>query len=159
MQPRIEILEEKKLIGMSATMSVLENKTGQLWATFGPQIKNIRTRINTNKISLQVYPTSYFKEFNPAAKFEKWALVEVSDFDTIPVGLKTFTIGTGMYAVFHYKGSSADAAIFQYIYGQWIPNSEFTLDERPHFEVLGEKYQNNRPDSEEEIWIPIRAKV
>lgn len=27
------------------------------------------------------------------------------------------------------------------------------VDDRPHFEVLGGKYQNNSPNSEEEIWI------
>jgi len=32
------------------------------------------------------------------------------------------------------------------------------LDDRPHFEVLGDKYKNADPDSEEEIWIPIRTK-
>ncbi|MFM9945765.1 MAG: GyrI-like domain-containing protein, partial [Bacteroidia bacterium] len=44
------------------------------------------------------------------------------------------------------------------IYGTWIPNSEYNLDNRPHFEILGEKYKNNHPDSEEEIWIPIKPK-
>lgn len=29
---------------------------------------------------------------------------------------------------------------------------------QPHFEVLGEKYKDNDPTSEEEIWIPIKAK-
>jgi AraC family transcriptional regulator len=32
------------------------------------------------------------------------------------------------------------------------------LDDRPHFEVLGEKYKNNDPTSEKEIWIPILPK-
>jgi hypothetical protein len=29
----------------------------------------------------------------------------------------------------------------------------------PHFEVLGDKYKNNDPSSEEEVWIPIKPKV
>jgi len=28
-----------------------------------------------------------------------------------------------------------------------------------HFELLGEKYKNNHPDSEEEVWIPIKEKI
>ncbi len=158
MQPRIETLNEKILIGMCISMSLLENQTRQLWATFGPYMKSIKHRVNEDKISLQVYPSNYFKEFNPSVKFEKWALVEVNDFNTIPVGLKPFTLEKGLYAVFQYKGSSADPTIFQYIYSQWIPSSEYELDNRPHFETLGEKYQNNHPDSEEETWIPIKAK-
>jgi AraC family transcriptional regulator len=32
------------------------------------------------------------------------------------------------------------------------------LAARPHMELLGEKYRNNDPHSEEEIWIPIEPK-
>lgn len=62
----------------------------------------------------------------------------------------------GLYAVFDYKGSSEVHKFIQYIYTSWLPNSEYKLDHRPHFEVLGEKYKNNDPNSEEEIWIPIQ---
>jgi len=124
MKPRIEILQEKKLIGLHLEMSIINNRTGELWRQFGPRIKEITNRVSQDKISLQVYPTSYHKRFNPNI----------------------------------YKGSSADNSIFQYIYGQWLPNSNYLLDDKPHFEVLGEKYKNNDPNSEEEIWIPIKDK-
>jgi AraC family transcriptional regulator len=48
-----------------------------------------------------------------------------------------------------------DTAIFQYIYSTWLPASGYALDNRPHFELLGEKYKQGSPHSEEEIWIPI----
>ena len=38
------------------------------------------------------------------------------------------------------------------------PNSDYKPDDRPHFELLGAKYKNDDPDSEEEIWIPIKRK-
>jgi AraC family transcriptional regulator len=34
----------------------------------------------------------------------------------------------------------------------------FEVDDRPHFEILGIRYRNNDPNSEEEIWIPIIEK-
>jgi AraC family transcriptional regulator len=43
-----------------------------------------------------------------------------------------------------------------YIFNTWLPQSNYQLAPRPHFEILGEKYKNNHPDSEEEIWIPIQ---
>jgi AraC family transcriptional regulator len=73
--------------------------------------------------------------------------------------METFVLSGGEYAVFDYKGSSNDSSIFQYIFMNWLPNSGYNLDNRPHFEVLGEKYKNNDPTSEEEIWIPIRNKA
>ncbi|MGK2861531.1 MAG: GyrI-like domain-containing protein [Chitinophagaceae bacterium] len=49
--------------------------------------------------------------------------------------------------------------MFSYIFNTWLPPSGYDLDNRPHFEILGEKYKNDDPLSEEEIWIPIKQKV
>ena len=158
MQPRIEILEDKKLIGNRLKMSLTNNKTAQLWGSFAPKIKSIKNRLNTDKISMQVYDNSYFKKFNPNNEFEKWATVEVTDFNDIPKEFETFILSGGEYVVFDYKGPSNDGSIFQHIFMTWLPNSEYQLDNRPHFEVLGKKYKNNDVTSEEEIWIPIKKK-
>src|SRR5690606_22833685 len=99
-----------------------------------------------------------FLDFNPTNEFDRWATVEVADFDNVPIDMETFILPSGLYAVFEYQGLSTDNSIFQYILGKWLPESEYDLDDRPHFEVLGEKYKNNDPSSEEEIWIPIRFK-
>jgi AraC family transcriptional regulator len=61
--------------------------------------------------------------------------------------------------VFHYKGLSTDTSIFQYIFGTYLPASEYELDQRPHFEILGDKYKNMDTESEEDIYIPIRLKT
>jgi AraC family transcriptional regulator len=156
MIPRIENLNEKKLVGKRLKMSLANNKTGELWASFMSCRKNISNPLTNDLISMQIYPSTHFSDFKPTNLFEKWATVEVSDFDNLPDDLETFILPGGLYAVFDYKGSSNDPAIFQYIFGTWLPNSNYVLDDRPHFEILGEKYKNNDPSSEEEIWIPIR---
>jgi AraC family transcriptional regulator len=159
MTPRIEKLEEKKLIGHCLKMSLIQNKTGRLWGQFAPRIKEIANRMSDDKISMQIYSPSYYKNFNPSNEFEKWATVEVTDFENIPSEMKSFTLKGGLYAIFDYKGASSDKSIFQYIFSKWIPNSIYLVDDRPHFEVLGSKYKNNDPNSEEEIWIPIIEKL
>ena len=108
--------------------------------------------------SLQVYDDNYFNSFNPTKEFTKWALIEVEHFDEVPDGMSTFVLPDGMYAVFHYKGLNTDTSIFKYIFSEWLPQSTYVLDNRPHFEILGEKYKNNDPDSEEEIWIPVKLR-
>ena len=155
-QPSIQNLAPKKLIGLSLSMSVAQNQTGKLWSQFSPRIKEISNRVAEEKISLQIYPPSYFTRFNPSIEFTKWALVETNTLKDIPAGLHSFLLEGGLYAVFDYKGSSADSSIFQYIFGEWLPNSQYQLDDRPHFEILGPNYKNNDPNSEEEIWIPIK---
>jgi AraC family transcriptional regulator len=155
MEPRIETINTKKLVGKRLTMSLSDNKTGELWKSFMPRRKEITNNLTNDLISMAIYQPTHFANFNPTHVFEKWASVEVSDFEHVPTDMETFTLTGGLYAVFDYKGSSTDSSIFQYIFGVWIPNSDYVLDDRPHFEVLGEKYKNADPNSEEEIWIPI----
>ena len=158
MTPRIEILNEKKLVGKRLSMSFADYRVGELWGAFLPRRNEITHSLTDDLISLVVYKPNHFSDFNPHNEFERWATVEVSDFDSVPLEMETFVLDSGLYAVFDYKGLSTDNSIFQYIFGTWLPNSDYVLDNRPHFEVLGEKYKNNDPASEEEIWIPIRAK-
>lgn len=158
MTPRIETSSEKKLIGIRLSMSLSNFKVAELWKTFMPKRKEIINNINNDLISMVVYPTNHFLDFKTTNEFERWATVEVANFDLIPPDMEKFVLPGGLYAVFDYKGSSDASYIYQYIYGIWIPNSEYVLDARPHFEVLGEKYKNNDPTSEEEIWIPVKLK-
>jgi AraC family transcriptional regulator len=159
MTPRIETLAEKKLIGKRMKMTLADNKTGELWRSFMPRRKEIRN-ITSDLISMQVYdPTLDFKDFNLNTPFEKWAAIEVAEFDVIPAEMESFTLVGGLYAVFLHKGPpSAGAKTFQYIFGTWLPPPQYLLDSRPHFELLGAKYKNEDPDSEEEFWIPIKPK-
>lgn len=124
-----------------------------------PRRREISNPLSTDLISLQVYQPTHFADFQPTRLFEKWATVEVSHFDQVPIDMETFTLAGGLYAVFDYKGSSTDPRIFQFIFGTWLPGSKYELDDRPHFEVLGDQYKNNDPDSEEEIWVPISPRV
>jgi AraC family transcriptional regulator len=109
---------------------------------------------------MQIYDQSFdFKTFNKDASFEKWAAVEVSDFALIPDEMEPYILKGGLYAVFIHKGAaSTGMKTFQYIFGIWLPASPYVLDNRPHFELLGEKYKNEDPASEEEVWIPVKPK-
>lgn len=158
MQPTIKLLQQKKLIGISLSMNLIADRTGELWGSFMPRLQEIKNRSSKDLVSMQVYDSSYFLDFNPKNEFQKWAVTEVVSYEAIPDKMQRFTLESGFYAVFFYKGSSQDKSIFQYIFTEWLPSSEYILDNRPHFEVLGDKYKNNDPSSEEEIWIPIKKK-
>lgn len=158
MTPRIVISKEKKLIGKQLIMSLSDDKTVELWKDFMPRRKEITNTVNKDLISMVVYNPNHFLNFKPTNQFEKWATVEVSNFNNVPSEMETFTLPTGLYAVFDYKGLNTDSSIYHYIFGEWINTSDYNIDTRPHFDVLGEKYKNNDPSSEEEIWIPIKLK-
>lgn len=158
--PRIENINTKKLVGNSIEMSLIDNKTFELFSGFMPNKKNIQNTNGQDIYEVSVYNTDHFKKFNPNTTFEKWATVEVSEFTDIPDGMKTKTIEGGLYAVFNYKGLAKDfGTLMRAIFTEWLPTSGYVLDARAHFNVLGDKYKHNHPDSEEEVWIPIKLKA
>ena len=156
---RFERLQEKKLIGIKMSMSFADNQTSELWREFMSRRNEIKNSMGSELYSVQSYPISFFSPFNPNATFEKWAAMEVSDFEFVPGEMETLIIPGGEYAVFIYRGDARNASpFFQYIFSGWLPGSGYRLDQRPHFEILGEKYKHNDAGSEEEVWIPITTR-
>lgn len=160
MEPRIEIFAGKKLVGKSVRMSLAENKTSSLWNWLMPRRKEIVNIDGADLYSVEQYDPGYFKRFDPVTEFTKWAAIPVTDLDSVPEGMEPLTIPEGLYAVFIHRGPASDGPrTYQYIYGTWLPQSDYQLDDRPHFALMGEKYRNNDPDSEEEIWVPVRSRL
>lgn len=141
-------------------MSLSADRTPELWKSFMIERKNIINNVSVDLYSIQVYDDSLdFMDFTPATVFEKWAAAEVVSYDSVPDGMDTYTLHGGLYAIFTYKGLPTDFhKTFQFIFYRWLPDSIYELDKREHFELLGEKYKNNDPESEEEIWIPVKLK-
>ncbi|MEW7291670.1 GyrI-like domain-containing protein [Aquimarina sp. 2304DJ70-9] len=160
MQPRIESLQEIKLIGNRLKMSVSKNRAKELWQSFMPKRAEIKNRIDSKFYSIEVYDdVGYFESFNPNREYEKWAAIKVNDFHFVPKGMESIKIPEGLYAVFIYIGKASEAfETYEYIYSEWVPNSDYVIDNRPHFALMGEKYKNEDPNSEEELWIPIQKK-
>ena len=160
MDPKIQQVQEIKLVGMSTRMNFLQNTTTQLWQRFMPRRNEVPHATGADLFSLQVYPGNFFNPFIPSVIFEKWAAREVSEFGVLPLGMDAIIIPEGMYAGFTFRGTQQEAPeFFERMYTNWLPNSEFELDQRPHFEVLGKKYHRDDPNSEEEVYIPIRSRV
>lgn len=160
MQPRITTISSKKLIGKQIRMSVLEDRTQDLWQSFMPRRNEISNVANKFLYSVQIFDSEkYFDPVSPETEFGKWAAIEVSDYSVIPEGMEPLEIPEGLYAIFDYKGpANAALPFFQYIFQTWIPSSEYDVDNRPHVALMGEKYRGNNPDSEEEIWVPVKLK-
>ncbi|MCL4538488.1 MAG: GyrI-like domain-containing protein [Bacteroidetes bacterium] len=159
MQGRIEIVAEKKFVGKRYVMSFSANTTYELWKEFMPARTRIRNCVGTALYSIENYPPKFFDSFDPHADFENWAAVEVADFSSIPDGMETFIIPAGKYAVFVHRGAAGRGQeTYEKIFMSWLPNSGFVVDARPHFAVMGENYKHEDPESEEEIWIPVRPK-
>ena len=154
--PSIEILAPKTLVGMALEMSLVNNQTQKLFRTFMPRRNEIAFPVTSQIYDLREYPSGYFSVFNPATSFTKWALKEVSSADSLPVGMQVFQLVGGKHAVFTRQGSPANPQFFQYVFSQWLPQSGFQLDDRPHFDILEENARLNPAQAKEEYWIPIK---
>ena len=110
-------------------------------------------------MSMQVFPNGASQVADPEAMFAKWAVVRVQEFESVPAGMKTYDLRGGLYAVFVHNGPATDLSTFFYIFQDWLPISEYSLDDREHFEALPEGYNALDPNAREEIWIPVRPKI
>jgi AraC family transcriptional regulator len=156
--PRYEIISETHLVGKCARMSIAKDNTLSLWQEFMPDYPHIPNRAGSDFYAVEVYDSlEYFRDFDPSRPFDKWAAVAVSETDSVPKGMELLILPAGRYAVFHYRGRSSEVhKAYQYIYGTWIGKSGHAIDHRPHFAVMGAGYKGEHPDSEEEIWIPVK---
>ena len=157
--PEIIEMESKKLVGISLHTSLADDKTALLWKRFMKKKDDISNKKRNDLFSVQVYDEGFISgHFNSQSVFEKWAAVEVEDYSGIDKGLKGLKLPEGLYAVFTHEGTSNEfAETAKFIFEEWIPSSEYIIDDRPHFEVLGKEYKGPEdPASKEKIWIPIK---
>lgn len=160
-EPEIKDLETKKLVGICIATSLADDKTSLLWNRFMKLKGTIDNNKGENLYSVQEYGENFMKgEFDLQSEFKKWAATEVSNFEVIPKGLEKLQIPAGKYAVFIHKGTAREfSETSNFIFNEWLPASKYALDNRPHFEVLGEDYKGpENPESKEEIWIPVKEK-
>lgn len=158
MDVTIVFVEQRILMGKSVTMSFVNHKTQDLWQSFRSDITRLGIAIKTPFINLHDYPKDFsFSAFNPSKEFEKWALLEVQENVAIPKDFVKFVLEEGYYATFEYQGLAKDCQMqIQKVFTQWLPNSGYQLDNRPHFEALGEGYHPLDANSRERIFIPIQ---
>jgi AraC family transcriptional regulator len=125
-----------------------------------PYAKKLSLRQTPICIRWRLYPPHYFKAFNPQALFVKWAAVAVTSLEhKLEAPLQSLKVASGLYAVFIHKGpASATPKTHEYIFSNWLPQSDYQLNNRPHLALMPSGYNPKAEDGKEEIWIPIEKK-
>lgn len=159
-EPRIVHIHDISLAGKRVKTSLSAKNTSELWRSFKPRVGELTRPEGSGYYAIQVFADDQdFDAFTPNTEFEEWAATEVKEHDAIPSDLESYRLPGGKYAVFIHKGLPSDfPKTSNYIFGEWLPQSFYELDERPHFQLMDEEYDPTDPEAQEEVWIPIRQK-
>jgi predicted transcriptional regulator YdeE len=137
-----------------------ENEIGKLWTRFSNYYDNHRQafkhEVNT-KVGWELHITT--DEYEETKEYYVMVGVEVSEIEDLPVPIFAKVLPAVQYAVFTLQGEQMNSNWGDAIYKEWLPSSAY----EEAFGCTLERYDEDRfkawgdPDSEVEIWVPVKA--
>lgn len=154
LEPKIIFKDTFTVVGMEIITTQEDNNTNftipKLWSRFNPRANEINNR-HAGGLGLCV------SEGFENCDFSYMACCEVSAVDSIPEGMIARTIPACKYLVFTHKGSVDNLGeTYDFIYGKYIPNANYEIQTKVDFELYDERFNPDSPDSEMDIYIPIK---
>lgn len=116
-------------------------------------------RKNTNAMyGFEDYSEDFAKE---PLQFYYMAAVEVEKDAYLPEGVYKQVVPKATYAVFAVNGNNTKGEIakaFRYIYGVWLPNSDYCIDDKltADFEYYDERWDCQSKAAQLELYIPVK---
>jgi AraC family transcriptional regulator len=162
MEPKIVKREAIRMIGI---MYYGDNKNWEIpkiWEEFMPLMKKIPNCLPVQEAFGLCF---YTESFSKNGLFYYLAALPVSSLEEIPMELVGKTLPASEYAVFTHKGPLAGKTknikdTYAYAYGTWLPNSPYMNPFAFDFEYYDERYKgNDNPESEIDVYIPIRKRL
>ncbi len=169
MEPKIIQRDQFIIVGMvyygnpfhAAEVSPDQNEVGKLWGRFntyyGNNPQGFKEEVNP-KVAWELHITT--DEYEETKEYYVMVGVEVSKIDGLPLPTFTKVLPAGQYAVFTLKGEEMASNWGDAIYKEWLPSSDY----EEAYQCTIERYDEDTfkgwgdPDSEVEIWIPVKAK-
>lgn len=156
-QPRMEARDKLKVVGVVNEYELDELDVLILWKTFKPFANNIQNRVGSEAFGLY----QNYNQIKGKTQFTYACCVEVSDLNNIPVGMEGWEVDQQNYAVFDHKvGVNKIDDTLRYIWGRWLPQSNYEFRLAVDFEVYAKQFDYKNLDNNiTEIWIPISSKT
>ncbi len=157
MEPVIRTKPAFNVIGMSDDFNRNPgNSVVELWKKVGCRYPEIP--VSGNGCAYGLCIKGSVESFTYMASFE------VNDLSTVPEGMEGLAIKEAFYAVFTYTVDNKSpigeqfATVYQGIWGNWLPNSDYDYGDTPDFELYDNRFDGETATGEVDIWIPIKAK-
>ena len=155
MEPEMVSRPETKVIGAARQYQENDLDIETLWSAFRPNVAQIKNRVGTN--SFGIYEE--YRETEDAIGFTYICAVEVTDFDNVPEGMIARTIPAHEYAAFRHEGPiSSLPETLKYIWGSWLPKSDYEYAEKPDFELYAPSSPEDASKKILYLYIPVTKK-
>lgn len=155
MEPEIITRSEIKAVGVAGQYNEEHLDYVKLWSAFMPFFDRITNRVGTNIFGIY----EEYNEGDDGVGFTYICAAEVENFDDVPEGMTTRIIPEHLYAVFKHKGKASTLPeTLKYIWGSWLPKSNYEYVEKPDFELYSEKVLQYHPPEFIGLYIPIKEK-
>lgn len=153
--PDLVDLGEIKLQGPFITVTQDQSVIGAAWAQLFSNLSDIPNR----KLPEQYYQLGYWPDNYEDNGISFHIACELDNSTTVHTGnlLPTRILPPARYLRFKHKGPSAEvSATYKYIYGAFLPRTEYRLNLSYEFEYYGKEYLGpDHPNSISEIYIPL----
>jgi AraC family transcriptional regulator len=150
MQPRIVDHPAFTVVGLKVHGKNENNEIPRMWEALNPRVGEIKHRVDNDV----AYGISTNLDEQSGA-FDYIAGFAVGRTEEIPDGMVHFQVPGGKYAVFR-TSLPRLGETFLYAYRTWVPRSGYELAGGPDFELYDEEFDPNEPDSEFDVYVPIR---
>jgi len=163
MTPEIIAQPERKMVGIASQYREGDLSLFKMWSAFKPVEEQIHHRANKDLFGIY----EEYAESADGAGFTYVCAAQVSEFGTIPHNMITRILPAQLYAVFKHQGPMSSLPdTLKYIWGSWLPKSEYDYAEKPDFELFPNAADIQKPDPSLAqradnivyLHIPIQAK-
>jgi AraC family transcriptional regulator len=145
LQPQFIIKNSFTVVGLRITTKPKSPEIPKLWDAFVPRIGELQ--------NVSEPYASYGVMASTENGLDYMAGNPVNDATDLPEGMSAWDISENTYAVFESTVSTLPKT-FDYIFGIWLPNSEYKQGPGPLLERYGENFSPENPVVD--IYIPVQ---
>lgn len=156
MAPEIVNQAAMKIVGVANQYDDGDLSLPKLWSGFHPYKDQIKHRVGTNFFGIY----ENYEESDDGTKFTYICAAQVESFDHVPPGMITREIEAQTYAKFTHIGPLENLEeTLRYIWGSWLPKSDYEYANKPDFELLPASFNPADPNNKIYLHIPIIKKA
>ncbi|MBN3561190.1 AraC family transcriptional regulator [Aliamphritea spongicola] len=163
MEPEIILQPATKLIGIASEYDNEALSLHKLWGAFGPNRDRIPNRQGDNFFgiyeSYEEHTATENASDDATVSFVYVCAAPVTDISDVPEGMVARELPEQLYAKFIHRGPVANLdQTLRYIWGTWLPKSDYDYIEKPDFELYMPGFNDADPDNELYLHIPVQLK-